>query len=125
MDENKDVENRLDTQVEENLEKINDEQNLEENKQNPFKDRKFYLGFFGSLIPFLLFCIIANGEAWMFAVGVLCIPYLIVSFVVWSMLNTNHRAFALGILLAGIASFVLLLLLMGGCILSIGEPYEL
>lgn len=112
MDENKDIE--------ESLEKTDSEQKLEEKKENPFKNPKFYLGFVGNIILFLLICIISSGGNWVFFMFILSTPYLIVSAVVWIILNNKHGALALGILLAGSVPFVITLLLMGGCFLSLG-----
>lgn len=101
MDENKDVKNE-DT-----------EENLEKKKENPFKDPAFYKGFFGSLILYLLAGYILGGE---FLI-IWSIPYLIVSSVIYSLINTTTPSFALGIILAGLTPFISMFLLMGGCLI--------
>lgn len=109
MDENKDIE--------ESLEKTDSEQKLEEKKENPFKNPKFYLGFIVGLIPFLLFCATDGGyfEIILFFISG---PYFFVGLIIWAVLKDKQRALAIGVLLAGITPVVILFLLMGGCVLS-------
>lgn len=93
----------------------------EEQKENVFKNLKFYLGFLCSLVPFLSFCIYTGDNYWDLIMFILCVPYLIVSIIVWLIFRKRQSAFAYGVLLAGIAPFVILLLWL--IVLVVGFGY--
>lgn len=94
------------------MEKNNDIQKYIEKdlKENVFKNPRLYLGFFCSLVPFLLFCIYTGENYWDLAMVIFCVPYLIVNIIIWLIFRKRQNALACGFLWAGIAPFIILLL---------------
>jgi len=74
-----------------------------------FKNWRFYIAF---LVTILIFCAIAPFFSVWFAI--LIIPYAILGLIIWSILKTENKAVAWGILLG---SLMPLLWLIGGLII--------
>ena len=85
--------------------------------ENPFKNRKFYVAYF---ITLLIFCLVSgvltrNDSNWMLGVLFLCIPYLIIGLFAWVIVRNNHRVVALGVLFGSITPFIGVFIGTGGC----------
>lgn len=86
-------------------------------KENPFKNWKFYAAYFITIIVLgILSWLLGSGSyIWMIGMLVLCIPYIIVGFIVWAILRSKSRPIALGILFASFTPFVIVFAITGGC----------
>lgn len=111
----------MDDNKEKEKENLDNEQNVEEKKENPFKNPKFYLGLVVGLIPLIYlvaFDYNDNDVAFEIEIFILSIYYLIGGGIIWLLLRKWQRPLALGFLSAGVTPSIITFLLMGGCILS-------
>ena len=85
--------------------------------ENPFKNRKFYIAFFVTLIILCAFPFLVSGgiHDWTIGVLLLCIPYAIAGLIIWIIMRKRNRAVALGVLLGGVTPFVAVFIVTGGC----------
>jgi amino acid transporter len=97
-------------------------------KENPFKNKKFYVTY---IITFVLavaphfilplFLVSAGSDDyWMMAIVsliIMIIPYLIIGIIVWAFTRKTARPLALGVLLGLITPFIAVLIFTGGCAL--------
>ena len=86
-------------------------------KENPFKDKMFYVAYGATIIVLVaLSLILAGGSSFvLFIAMIICIPYAIVGTVVWAIVRIKNKAIALGILLGSITPFAVVFFATGGC----------
>ncbi|MCL2815333.1 MAG: DUF4407 domain-containing protein [Oscillospiraceae bacterium] len=89
-------------------------------KENPFKNKKFYIAYFAAvLFLFAVSWIFGGFYGWMFVAMIFGIPYAILGTIVWAVMwaTAPHRsrALALGIFLGCITPFIVIFIVTGGC----------
>ena len=98
----------------------NNDINNKPQKENPFKNKAFYVAYAVTIIILILISLIFSGmgsdtSAFLIIIFLLCIPYGIIGLVVWIIVRINDKIVALGILLGSITPFVVVFCATGGC----------